>query len=341
MASIGIKEIALRANVSPATVSRVLSNPNLVALKTRNQVKKVIDEAGYRPNRLGASLRTRKTGNIFAIIPDISSPVNADIVRAIESRAHSYGYSVLLGDTQGLKERGFQYAELVKMGQADGILLFSGDLPFITTNEKPLYDQIPPLVNGNERVDTNELIQITVDNKAAAKDATQHLIDLGHTRIAVVKGPLTVPSSCERLKGYKMALENAGIAYDAQVVVKGDWSVEAGEDAVAKLMILRNRPTAVFCFNDDMAIGLMKRLQANGYNIPEDISVIGFDDIRYAKYSTPTLTTVYQPMDKIGIACIDALIDQLKGNKPVPRCDFFQHTLKVRESTGPAPKQPE
>lgn len=338
MASIGIKEIASRAKVSPATVSRVLSNPELVSQKTRNKVKKIIDETGYRPNRLGASLRTRKTGNIFAIIPDISKPVNAGIVRAIENRAHSFGYSVLLGDTQGMEERGFQYAELVKMGQADGILLFSGDLPFVTTDDKPLYEQIPPLVNGNERVNTGELVQIAVDNVAAAKDAVQHLVDLGHTRIAAVTGPLKVPSSSERLSGYKMALENAGLTYDPKLVVNGDYSVNAGEDAVDQLMLLRHRPTAVFCFNDDMAIGLMKKLQTHGYDIPADISVIGFDDIRYAKYTTPALTTVYQPMEEIGLACIDALLDQLKGNTPTPRCDFLPHSLEMRESTGPAPE---
>ncbi len=338
MASIGIKEIASRAKVSPATVSRVLSNPELVSQKTRNKVKKIIDETGYRPNRLGASLRTRKTGNIFAIIPDISKPVNAGIVRAIENRAHSFGYSVLLGDTQGMHERGLQYAELVKMGQADGILLFSGDLPFDVNNDKPLYEQIPPLVNANERVDTDGLVQIAVDNVAAAKDAMQHLLELGHTRIAAVTGPMNVPSSCERFNGYKLALENAGLTYDPKLVVNGDYSVNSGEDAVDQLMLLRLRPTAVFCFNDDMAIGLMKKLQTHGYDIPADISVIGFDDIRYAKYTTPALTTVYQPMEEIGLACIDALLDQLKGNTPTPRCDFLPHSLEIRESTGPAPE---
>lgn len=338
MASIGIKEIASRAKVSPATVSRVLSNPELVSQKTRNKVKKIIDETGYRPNRLGASLRTRKTGNIFAIIPDISKPVNAGIVRAIENRAHSYGYSVLLGDTQGMHERGLQYAELVKMGQADGILLFSGDLPFDVNNDKPLYEQIPPLVNANERVDTDGLVQIAVDNVAAAKDAMQHLLELGHTRIAAVTGPMNVPSSCERFNGYKLALENAGLTYDPKLVVNGDYSVNSGEDAVDQLMLLRLRPTAVFCFNDDMAIGLMKKLQTHGYDIPADISVIGFDDIRYAKYTTPALTTVYQPMEEIGLACIDALLDQLKGNPPQPRCDFLPHSLEIRESTGPVSK---
>jgi LacI family repressor for deo operon, udp, cdd, tsx, nupC, and nupG len=145
----GIKDIAARANVSPATVSRVFSSPHLVSKKTLQKVQKVIDEAGYRPNRMGSSLRTRRSGNIVAIIPDITKPVNAGIIRAIEQVAQSNGYSVLLGDTQGLEERERHYAQLVEQGQADGILLFGARLPFDVDESRPLSEQLPPIVNGN------------------------------------------------------------------------------------------------------------------------------------------------------------------------------------------------
>lgn len=334
MAIVGIKEIAARAKVSPATVSRVFSNPEMVSPKTLAKVKKIVDETGYRPNRLGASLRTRKTGNIVAIIPDITKPVNAGIIRAIENRAQSRGYSVLLGDTQGLAEREIYYAELVAMGQADGILLFSGNLPFTVSPEFSLYEQIPPLVNGNERVPTDQLVQVTVDNQAAAKDATKYLIGLGHSQIAALTGPSNIVSSNERLTGYRQALTEAGIAISDELIVEGDYSVQSGDDAVRDLMGLKHRPTAIFCFCDDMAIGAMKSLQQRGYVIPDDISVIGFDDIPYAEYVTPALTTVHQPLEEIGNACIDALLDQLKGNKPKPGVQFLPHTLKIRHSAG-------
>lgn len=338
MATLGIKDIAAKAKVSPATVSRVLSNPEQVSKKTLNKVKKIIDETGYRPNRLGASLRTRKTGNIVAIIPHITKPVNSGIIRTIENAAQSRGYSVLLGDTQGSLERERYYAQLVSMGQADGILLFSGNLPFDVDRSKPFYDQIPPLVNANECADKDNLVFVSVDNEKAAEDAVQHLLDLGHERIAALTGPHTNPSTIERLAGYKRTLEAAGIPYDENLIIEGDHELQSGEMAVAKLMILKQRPTAVFCFSDEMAIGFIHALQKQGYTIPDDISVIGFDDIRYAEYVTPALTTIHQPLEEIGAACIHALLDQLKGNPAVPTCQYLPHSLIVRQSTGPKPR---
>ena len=148
MATLGIKDIAALANVSPATVSRVFSSPDLVSKKTLDKVKKVVDELGYRPNRMGASLRTRKSGNIVAIIPDITKPVNAGIIRAIEQGAQSAGYSVLLGDTQGLAEREQHYAGLVSHGQADGILLFGSRIPFMRPPQTVTPSSSPLLLAG-------------------------------------------------------------------------------------------------------------------------------------------------------------------------------------------------
>lgn len=337
LSKLGIKDIAAKAEVSPATVSRVFSSPDLVSKKTLKKVRKVIKEAGYRPNRMGSSLRTRRSGNIVAIIPDITKPVNAGIIRAIEQGAQSQGYSVLLGDTQGLEERERHYAELVGQGQADGILLFGARIPFDIDKTRPLLDQIPPMVNGNERIDSDEIVQVAVDNVSAAKAAVEHLLELGHRRIAAVTGPEDIPSSNERLAGYKLALESAGIEPDEQLVVKATYDVESGMDAAHKLLLLKKRPTAVFCFNDDMAIGVMKLLQKQGFSVPEDVSVMGFDDIHYAEFVTPSLTTVRQPLEEIGKACINILIKQLKGlDVPVGR-QFLPFTLVVRDSTGPVP----
>jgi LacI family transcriptional regulator, repressor for deo operon, udp, cdd, tsx, nupC, and nupG len=338
VATIGIKEIATLAKVSPATVSRVISSPDLVSKKTLNKVKKVIDEMGYRPNRIGASLRTRKSGNIVAIIPDITNPVNAGIIRAIEQGAQSAGYSILLGDTQNLEERERHYADLVLAGQADGVLLFCSRIPFKTDPNQPLAGQLPPLVNGNERIDSDEIVQVAVDNVAAAKAAVEYLIGQGHTRIAAVTGPDDVPSSKERLEGYHYALQGAGIAIDNNLQLAGDYTAESGKSCAEKLLLLRDRPTAIFCFNDEMAIGVMKLLQRQGFNVPNDVSVMGFDDIHYADLVTPALTTVHQPLHEIGSTCIKLLLQQLKGQVVQPGRQFLPFTLKIRASTGPAPR---
>lgn len=338
LATLGIKDIAALAKVSPATVSRVLSSPELVSQKTLNKVKKIVDEMGYRPNRIGASLRTRKSGNIVAIIPDITNPVNAGIIRAIEQGAQSAGYSVLLGDTQGLIERERHYAELVTSGQADGILLFCSRMPFKVDPSLPLAGQIPPMVNGNESMDSNEIVQVAVDNVAAAKVAVNYLLDQGHTRIAAITGPDDVPSSNERLQGYKEALQAANINVEPEFQIIGSYTVESGMHCAKQLMLLPQQPTAIFCFNDEMAIGVMKQIKKLGLSIPEDVSVMGFDDIHYAEFVTPALTTVHQPLKEIGTTCINLLLEQLRGNYVVPGRQFLPFELKIRASTGPAPK---
>jgi LacI family repressor for deo operon, udp, cdd, tsx, nupC, and nupG len=287
---------------------------------------------------MGASLRTRKSGNIVVIIPDITNPVNAGIIRAIEQGAQTAGYSVLLGDTQGLEEREQHYASLVSHGQADGILLFCSRIPFKTDPSLPLLAQLPPMVNGNERIDSDEVVQVAVDNVAAAKTAVNYLISLGHKRIAAVTGPGNIASSNERLEGYRLALKEAGIELDNALQIEGGYIVQSGMDCANQLLLLPQRPTAIFCFNDDMAIGVMKFLQKQGFVVPDDISVMGFDDINYAQFVTPSLTTVHQPLHEIGSTCIDLLLKQLKGQTVEPGRRFLPFELKVRDSTGKAPK---
>ncbi len=334
MATLGIKDIAALANVSAATISRVFSSPHLVSPKTLDKVQKIIDEAGYRPNRMGASLRTRKSGIIVAIIPDITNPVNAGIIRAIEQGAKRAGYSILLGDTQELQEREQHYADLVNHGQADGILLFGSRLPFKINPDLPLAGQLPPMVNGNERIDSDELVQVAVDNCEAAKTAVEYLISLGHTRIAAITGPDMVPSSNERLDGYKQALEQAGIVLDPQLQMVGTYVVDSGMEGARRLLMLEQRPTAIFCFNDDMAIGVMQFLQKQGLRVPDDLSVMGFDDIKYAQFVSPSLTSIRQPLHEIGSLCIELLLKQLKG-EVVPNGRYFlPFELMVRDSTG-------
>jgi LacI family repressor for deo operon, udp, cdd, tsx, nupC, and nupG len=334
---IGIKDIAKLAGVSPATVSRVLNSPELISAKTLVRVQKVIDEHGYIPNRLGTSLRTKKSGNIVAIIPHITKPVNAGIIKAIEQEAQKFGYSVLLGDTQGLRDRELHYGSLVRHGQADGILLFGSHLPFVLNPNMDLEKQLPPLVNANEMVPNANINKIFIDNEAAAMEAMQHLFDLGHKRIAAIAGPVDIPSSNERLVGYRKALQKQGIQLDESLIVEGDYTLHSGVDIAKQILTLKQRPTAIFAFSDDMAIGIMQVFHQNGLVVPDDISVMGFDDINYAEFVRPTLTTVHQPLEEIGQACANLLIRNIKSPDLPPEKIQLNYTLRVRESTGPAP----
>ncbi|MBW8192120.1 LacI family transcriptional regulator [Neiella marina] len=338
MAKVGIKDIARIANVSLATVSRTLRTPDLVQETTRQRVLDAVAASGYKPNRMGMNLRTQRTGNIMAIIPDITNPFNAGLIRAIEEAASNLGYAVLLGDTQSSPEREKQYVDLVEAGQADGMLYFSGRNPFDFDPEKPIAEQIPTMVNSNEELDFDGIDKVMLDNVQAGRDAVQHLLDLGHTRIAAITGPLNTQSAQSRMQGYQQALLDAGIELDDKLVIEGDYQIDSGVEGTERLLRLKTRPTAIFCFNDDMAIGAINVLKSNDYRVPEDMSVLGFDDILYSTYVRPALTTVAQPVEEIGRICAEKLIARLQGDESPPEKTFVAHKLIVRESTGPAPK---
>lgn len=338
MPRIGIKDIAKRAGVSSATVSRTLSNPELVSKVARKKVLKAVEETGYKPNRFGASLRTQRSGNVVVVMPDITNQVNAGIIRAMENEAIKGGYSVLLGDTQNMPERESYYGNMVTSGQADGIIVFTPRLPFTLLQNKPLSEQLPPLVNSCENIDSDDVYKVMIDNKAGAKAAVDYLIELGHKKIAAVMGPSFTPSTQARLQGYKQAIVDAGLTVNEKYVITGDYGPESGIAAMEKLLKLKNRPTAVFCFSDDMAIGAINTLREYEYRIPEDMSVIGFDDITYAKLVSPKLTTIRQPLEDIGKTCMQVLLAQIKGKAPAQKYIELPFELVVRQSTGPAPK---
>lgn len=338
MAKVGIKDIARIANVSLATVSRTLRTPDLVQQETRQRVLDAVAESGYKPNRMGMNLRTQRTGNIMAIIPDITNPFNAGLIRAIEETASNKGYAVLLGDTQSSAAREKQYVDLVEAGQADGMLYFSGRNPFDINPDKPLSEQIPTMVNSNEELALDGIDKVLLDNEQAAYEAVQHLLNLGHTHIAAITGPLNTQSAMGRLQGYKKALAEAGISFDDKLVIEGDYHIDSGVEGTERLLRLKQRPTAIFCFNDDMGIGAINVLQVNDYRVPEDMSVIGFDDILYSTYVRPALTTVAQPVEQIGQLCAEKLIARLQGDNSPVKKTYVPHQLIIRESTGPAPK---
>ncbi|MDO3381360.1 LacI family DNA-binding transcriptional regulator [Gilvimarinus algae] len=331
----GIREIAIEAGVSPATVSRVIRNPELVSKERRQRVQAVIDRTGYTPNSLGVSLRKAKTNRLVAIIPDAISAFNYPVIRAMESIALENGYSLLLGDTQEMETRERSFAAMVSSRQADGILLFCPRLPFDVEPSIPLANQLPPMVNACELVPVNGLPQVNIDNRAAARDGVEYLLSLGHTRIGVIAGNLKSPSTKDRLAGYKDALRQAGLAIDEQCIDVGDYGLEKSEQATRRLMKQPQPPTAIFAFSDEMAMACIATLCKSGYRVPDDISVLGFDNISYANYCNPSLTTIAQPMSDIGRVCMELLLPQLRGEPMVAQNIVLDHTLIIRESTGP------
>jgi len=333
MTKIGIKEIASKAGVSTATVSHAFRNPGRVSDETRKKVLDAAKKVGYTPNRLAASLRTARSGNIVAIIPDVADSHNSEIIKAIEKVAHSRGYSVLLGDTQGSEEREREFAAMTTSRQADGIILMSHRFPFDMGKGKLAVDDLPPVVSGCEFSGHDYIPAVAVDDVQAAMDATRHLISYGHKDIGVITGDMNSTSGRDRLEGFRGAMSQAGLSCNEDLIVSAKYSPLSGETATETLLLNKKRPTAIFCFSDEIALGCMYALRQHGFSVPDDISVIGFDNIPFAKYFSPPLTTIAQPAQDIGTICATILLDLIDGKKPEKLRNLLPHELLIREST--------
>jgi LacI family repressor for deo operon, udp, cdd, tsx, nupC, and nupG len=324
-----VKEIAAIAKVSVATVSRALQRPEIVSEATRLRIHEVVRRMGYTPNALARNLRTARTRLIVALLPDIANPFFSEVIRGIEQVAHENGYSVLLGETQGSLVREQAYADMVAARRADGIITMSPRVPAI-----PLQGRLP-VVNACEYVRDAQISSVYIDNVAAAGAAVDYLLTLGHRRIAFIAGPPSSPISVDREQGYRLALQRAKVALHPALVATGDFSIEAGERAVERFLAQGPSFSAVFCSNDEMAIGAMRALGSHGLRVPQDVSVIGFDDIRFARYTSPPLTTVAQPKNALGREAMAMMIELLGDPEVPPRKRVLAADLVVRGSTGP------
>lgn len=327
-----IREVARIADVSVATVSRTMRHPDRVKEETRKKVFAAIKTAGYRPNMMARNFRAKKAFAIVVLVPNISNPFFSRVIRGIEQISQQEGYSVLLGDTQGLQKRESEYAGLVSSRQADGVIQLSANVEGLLE----FFDQSTtnlPLVNACECATKPPCPTVRVDNVAAAADAVEHLIELGHSRIAMVLGPSESPLTRDRLKGYKKALKKHSIDFDKSLLVSGDFSLRSGSLAVETLHEISQPPTAIFCCNDEMAIGAMHGVKKHGYSVPEDISIIGFDNVDFAQYVDPSLTTIAQPAEELGKVAFSVLLALLEGRTPEQMDYVLPTELIVRGST--------
>ena len=322
-----VKEIAAIAKVSVATVSRALQRPELVSETTRQRIHEVVKRLGYTPNALARNLRTARTRLIIALLPDIANPFFSEVIRGIEQVAHENGYSVLLGETQSSLVREQAYADMVAARQADGIITMSHRVPAI-----PMDGRLP-VVNACEYVKDKKISSVYIDNVAAAGAAVGYLVTLGHRDIAFIAGPSSSPICVDREQGYQLAMQRAKVPANPALTAVGDFSIEAGERAIDLFLSQGQSFSAVFCSNDEMAIGAMRALISHGLRVPEDVSVVGFDDIRFARYTSPPLTTVAQPKNALGREAMTMLIELLNDPEVPPRKRVLSADLVVRGST--------
>lgn len=330
---ISIRQVAKQVGVSTATVSRALERPHLVAEATRQKILAAVSKLGYTPNLQARQLRTRRSHMVLVLVPDIGNPFFSEIIKGMEQVAHARGYSLLLGDTHDDVEREQNYASRAIARQADGVITLSARVPFRNARELTRRGALPPLVNACECLAKASFPTVHIDNAAAAEKMTQFLLDLGHRRIGFVTGPMTSPLSVERLKGFRRALRAARIEDRTELIANGDFTAESGVAAAQRFLSLRAMPSAVFCSNDEMALGVIQGLKLRNLRVPEDVSVAGFDDIHLARFLEPALTTILQPKLDIGRESMQILCDLLDGRQPESLEHILPFQLVVRDST--------
>ena len=326
-----MKDVAARARVSTATVSRALMNPEKVSQHTRHRVEQAAIEVGYLPNSLGRNIKRNESRTLLVIVPDICDPFFSEIIRGIETTAASHGYLVLIGDCAHQNQQEKTFLDLIITKQIEGMLLLGSHLPFNASKEEQR--NLPPIVMANEFAPELELPTVHIDNLTAAFNAVSYLLKLGHKRIACIAGPEEMPHCHYRLQGYVQALRRNGIEVDPHYIARGDFAFEAGLDALEQLMALPQPPTAIFCHNDLMALGAISCAKRRGIRVPEDLSIMGFDDIALSKFCDPPLTTVAQPRFNIGKEAMLLLLDQLQGQTVSNGSRLLDCVLVERSST--------
>jgi LacI family transcriptional regulator len=333
-----IRDIARLAQVSTATVSYVINDKGRVSEPLKRRVLEAMNALDYHPDQVARSLKTRKTSVIGVVIPDVANPFFAEVMRGIEDESRRLGYSVIFCNTNEDPELERLHLQTLFARRVDGVLNSSNT---VMTSDRPrvksrfpmvLFDRIPSGYTGSA---------VVTDNFGAAKEAVEYLIKLGHTRIAIITGSQNISVSMGRLEGFRKALDDAGLPLPKEYLKFGDFfQLEAGDYCGRQLMELSNPPTAIFCCNNKMTLGLMRGFCEMGIQCPERVSVLAFDDFEWLASFRPYLTTVAQPTHLMGKRATEILVSKMQtdSSEAEPAKDeivVLPNELRIRGSTAP------
>lgn len=307
-----IQEVAAEAGVSTATVSRTLSNPDLVSEKTREAVLAAVESTGYRINRAAQNLRKRQAGAVLVLLPNLGNPFFSQILSGIESVFATSDLSVLIADTNGIKQD--QLTGYFRDTRADGAILLDGAIPQSVLDDLAQSAPNDRVVFACEWRPNTSLPSVRSDNRGGAHQAVAHLVELGHRKIGHVLGPRSNVLTKERLIGFEAAMLEFGLDINPNWLVDGgDFSLDAGAQAARQFVEMSDQPTAVFCGSDLIAMGLISELHKRGISVPKHMSVVGFDDIEIADRFIPPLTTIRQNRTQLGVLAATTLMGHLSG----------------------------
>lgn len=332
---ISIKDIARKAGVSHSTVSRALRGSPLVNPRTAERIRRLAAQMGYVPNAAARSLVTTRTSIIGLVITTLADPFLAEIVRGVEEVALEAGYRLFLATSNADPERELAAVRALAESRVEGVIVASSRVGELYL---PHLEALGvPIVLINQQREAPFIYSVASDSYQGAVLAVSYLMNLGHTRIAYIAGPPMARSNRLRLTGYQKTLAAAGIPPDPAWIVEGNGRPEAGEWGIQRLLEAPLRPTAVFCYNDMTAIGALRAARAAGLRVPEDLSIIGFDDILFAAYTEPPLTTIAQPKYEMGRTAMSMLLRLLQGERVPPHLQL-PCRLVERASCGPPPE---
>ncbi|MFD2761875.1 catabolite control protein A [Lentibacillus juripiscarius] len=329
--TVTIYDVAREANVSMATVSRVVNgNPNVKPV-TRKKVLATIQELGYRPNAVARGLASKKTTTVGAIIPDISSIFFAELARGIEDIATMYKYNIILSNSDQNKDKELRLINAMLEKQVDGILFMGGDIS--EEHVEQFQSSSVPVVLAATYDETDKIPSVNIDYEAAAFEATSYLIEKGNTRIAFISGVDDTLINKQKYNGYVRAHEEKSVTLDDAYILKGDYSYDSGLEAAEQLLAKDEQPSSVFVASDEMALGVIHGAQDRGFRVPEDLEVFGFDNTRLATMVRPTLSTIVQPMYDIGAVAMRLLTKYMNKEEVEEKKVILPHRIVERNST--------
>lgn len=328
-----IADVARAAGVSTATVSRVLNGNTEVNAVLAGRVRAAVSQLAYRPSRIARSLRTRRTSIWAMIISDIRNPFFTDMVRGVEDVAYANGYSLVLCNAEEDPAKEADYLQLALAEHMAGVILTPTSA---TTDVTPLLERGVALVTVDRKLPGGQVDRVLIDNAGGAEMAVSHLVDHGYWRIGCISGRTEVSTGSERLEGYKAGLRAHGIRVSRKLIAYGDFRESGGKAAMDELLARPERPDAVFVANNLMTLGALEAIAEAGLRVPDDIAVVGFDDVAWAALLRPSLTTIAQPTYEVGAETARMLLQRLGGYAGPARELMLSPALRVRASSAAA-----
>lgn len=326
-----IKEIARLAGVSVATVSRTINHQGKASPEVQKRIREIMKKTGYVPNATGRSLRTTRTGMVLVLLPTLSSSFYSRIVEAVSDAAGRQGYSIIVAASRMERETEEGYLNLMRMHQVDGIIALA---TMLSREEIQEFSRQYPLVIACECPADTQVSCVEIDNYKAAYDAAAGLARRGHRRIAMVNFAYHVNSSDLREKGFRQALQDAGITPDEALIIHTGMDVQDGSTACDTLLAMTQPPTAAFCYSDALAVGMVRTLETHGLKAGKEMEIIGFDDTDLAGAYLPGITSVAQPGADIGLAAFSLLQEKMEDLNSMPKKVILPHTIVYRETAG-------